>query len=93
MDEMLYVNLLKAIAISASVLGLLIGLDLLIGAPAVTFLKKVLEKSYDFDNAIKRVLEKTYDFEKIIINPKIKKGIGIAFLCLSLIIFLLAMKV
>jgi len=75
MDEVLYINILKTISLIASVVGIIIGLDMILGARIITALKRVLEKSFDFD--------------KKITNPKAKISLGIVLLCLSLIILLL----
>ena len=79
MDDIIYLNLLRSVAIIASITGGLIGLDLILGARLVNFLKRILEKPYNFD--------------KIIINPKVKLILGIAFLVLSAIIILLLKRV
>jgi len=93
MDEILYTHILRSIGLVAGILGLLVGLDLLFGGPIVSVSKRVLDKSFDFEKWLKRTLEKSFNFDKIITNPKIKIGLGVAFLVLSLIMLFLATKV
>ncbi len=79
MNEFLYINLLKTISLVAGILGVLIGLDLLLGASVTT--------------ALKRVLDKYFDFDKIAANRRVQIVIGIMFLIFSLIILLLIKRV
>jgi len=75
MDDILFTNLLKAISVTAGVIGVLLGLDLIFGTPVINFLKRSLDKSFDF--------------EKMIARPKVKKGLGVVLVILSFIIILL----
>ena len=94
MSEILYTNLLRGIGITASVIGIIIGVDLIFGGQIVNIIKRALEKSYDFDKMVKRVLEKSFDFDnKVITKPRVKKGLGIVFLSLSLVILLLVIRI
>ena len=94
MDEMIYITLLRNIGIVASILGALVGLDLILGARITFALKRFLEKSYDLETAIKRALEqKTFDFDKLVASPRVKVILGIIFIGFSLLIFLLLRQI
>jgi hypothetical protein len=93
MDAIMYTHILRSVALVASILGLLVGLDLLFGGPIVTVSKRILDRSFDLEKWLKRTLERSFNFDKIITNPKIKIGLGVAFLVLSLIMLLLSTKV
>ena len=75
MEDVMYTNLLKTISLVAGIVGILLGLDLIFGAPVITILKRVFDKKFDFD--------------KMITDPKVRRGFGIILLALSLIIILL----
>jgi uncharacterized membrane protein HdeD (DUF308 family) len=74
MHNVSYANVLRGLGITAGVIGIIIGLDLIFGAPWVS--------------ALRRILEKPFDFDKIITNRKARIILGIVFLILSIIIFL-----
>jgi hypothetical protein len=79
MDEVMYTNTLKVIATTSGIAGILIGLDLVFGAPVITNLKRVFDKYFDFD--------------KIIISSGAKRGLGIVFSILGVIMLLLISRV
>ena len=93
MDEVLYTNILKGIGLTASIAGILMGIDLIFGGPIVSVSKRALEKSFDFDKWVKKVLDKSFDFDKMITNAKTKKTLGVLFLAFAVVIILLIIKV
>jgi len=93
MDEVLYTNILKGIGITASVAGILMGIDLVFGGPIISASKRALEKSFDFDQWVKRVLDKSFDFDRMITNAKTKKILGVLFLAFALVIILLIIRI
>ncbi|RKY32791.1 MAG: hypothetical protein DRP74_01715 [Candidatus Omnitrophota bacterium] len=76
--EMALDFLLQNIAIFASIIGILFGIDLIFGAKFMKLLKQLLEKSLNLDHVI------------IEANPRII--IGVVFLVLSLLIIFLIKK-
>ena len=80
LEDLAYLNFLKSLGLVASIVGFVIGLDLILGAKIVTILKAALEKSFDI--------------EKKISSPLTKIRLGIVFMILSVVIVLLlkAMK-
>jgi len=94
MDEVIYIQLLKGIAFVAGIVGVLIGIDLILGARVTSSLKRIFEKSIDFDSIVKKKLEKTcFDLDKLIASSKVKLFLGIVFLILAVIIMLLIKRV
>ena len=92
-DSTLYINLLRTTSLTASILGILAGLDILFGSRILALSKELEKKHFDFDKWIKKVLERTFDFDRIITKPEGKKALGIAFLVLSIIMLLLIKRV
>ena len=92
-DEVIYTNILRVVSITAGILGIIIGLDLIFGARIIHFSKKALDKSIDFDKFIKRILDRTFDFDNVITSPRTKKFLGIVFLVFSIVILLLIRKI
>ncbi|MDD5254636.1 MAG: hypothetical protein PHR11_01105 [Candidatus Omnitrophica bacterium] len=72
MDEMAIIGLIRAVAIFASVIGVLAGLDLLLGARVVSILKEVLDKAM-------------VNLDKTMITTKARIIFGVLFLVLSLL--------
>ena len=75
MGEMTLLSVLKNISIFVSVVGILAGLDLLLGARVMSNLKNVLDKAVDID--------------KMIMKTKMRVFLGALFLLLSALIILL----
>ena len=75
MDELLILSLLKKISIFVSIVGILAGLDLLLGVRVMSALKKTLDKAVDFD--------------KMIIDTKVRIFLGALFLVLSILMIIL----
>ena len=75
MGEVFFTNFLKGVGLFSGIAGLLVGLDLILGAPV--------------NNALKNVLDKYFDFEKILSSPQIKRAMGVVFIVFSLIILIL----
>lgn len=92
MDELMYVTILKSVGLVASIVGVIIGLDLILGARVTSLLKRVLERSYDFDKTLRNVsdkLNKSFEFDKVVSSPRVKVALGLIFFGFSLIILLL----
>lgn len=67
--------IMKNICIVIGIIGVLSGLDLILGAKVIIVLKRILEKSIDIDRKI--------------IDSKVKIGLGVIILALALTIFYL----
>ncbi len=76
MDEMAVVNFVKGVAVCASIIGILAGLDLLLGARVVSVLKQVLDKAM-------------VNLDKAVISTRARVIFGILFLVLSAVMLLL----
>jgi len=74
MDELLLVGILRKISIFVSIVGILAGLDLLLGVRVMSSLKRVLDKAVDFD--------------KMIIDTKVRVFLGALFLVISILMIL-----
>jgi hypothetical protein len=74
MDELLLVGILRKISIFVSMVGVLAGLDLLLGVRVMS--------------ALKRVLDKAVDFDKMIIDTKVRIFLGVLFLVISILMIL-----
>ncbi len=79
MDELTYIRLLRIIALIGGISGTVIGLDLVLGGRVFSVFRRILDRSFDLD--------------KRIANPKTQRVLGIAFLLLALIIFLLIKRI
>ncbi|MFA5114908.1 MAG: hypothetical protein WC469_02435 [Candidatus Omnitrophota bacterium] len=80
MDEVLIAELLRRISLVTSVIGILVGVDLIFGAKVFTKVKKFLDRVYNFDSVISK--------------PRIRVGLGIfmLFLCALMMLLLLVTK-
>jgi len=76
MDEMAIISLIRGVAIFASVIGLLAGLDLLLGAKVVSVLKEILDKAM-------------INLDKTMITARARTAFGVLFLILSLLMLVL----
>jgi len=74
MDELLLVGILRKISIFVSIVGILAGLDLLLGVRVMS--------------ALKRVLDRAVDFDKMIIDTKVRIFLGVLFLVISILMIL-----
>jgi hypothetical protein len=74
MDELLLVGILRKISIFVSIVGILAGVDLLLGVRVIS--------------ALKRILDKAVDFDKMIIDTKIRIFLGVLFLVISILMIL-----
>jgi len=68
-DELIIVQALRNISLFIDTLGILVGLDLIIGAPVISFLNNLLNKVIDFDKALS--------------NPVKRVSLGIIFVVIS----------
>ncbi len=80
MDEIVFGNLLKNISLVVGILGVLVGLDLILGAKVIIYLKKILDRSTDI-------------VDKTIINARSKRLFGFVILFLSLLILFLCSSI
>ena len=94
MEATIYINFLKTMGYVCSILGVIVGIDLILGARVTSSMKRILEKSYDLEGALKRALEhKTFEFDKIVDTPRAKMALGIIFFGFSIVIFLLLRQI
>jgi len=75
MDEVLFGIILKKTSLGIGVFGILVGLDLLLGAKITLAAKHLLDKAYNVDKAIA--------------SPQTRLGLGITMLVISLVMLLL----
>ena len=75
MDELAIAGLIRNTAILISIIGILTGVDLLLGVRGINSLKKILDKAIDVD--------------KMIINGKGRVVLGVLFLVISAFMLLL----
>lgn len=68
-DDIILVNALRNVSLSIDALGIIVGLDLIIGAPLISFLNNLLNKVIDFD--------------KSLANPVTRVGLGLLFVIIS----------
>jgi hypothetical protein len=68
-DEVTLVSVLRAICIAIDTIGIVVGLDLIIGAPLV--------------KGINNLLNKVINFDKSLTNPKTRISLGILFIVVS----------
>ncbi len=52
LDDVTVVSILRIICLVIDAIGIIVGLDLVIGAPLVKFLSKILNKVIDFDKSL-----------------------------------------
>lgn len=71
-------TVVKNLCIFSGIIGILVGLDLILGARVMAALKIVLDRSLDID--------------KSVISSKIRYLLGVLFLILSLVIIMLVSK-
>lgn len=97
MDEMIFENVLRHISVFASIIGILLGLDLLFGARFAILLKNRLDRAFYVDKAIARFfssIKSTLDKPAVNIDDKImsasaRRAVGILFLIFSGLIIML----
>jgi hypothetical protein len=83
-----------------STLGILLGLDLLLGAKITSHSKKTLGRTIlDFDKIIirftsnfKKALDKSVDIDEKIINTKARIVLGFLFIAICVVMIILAIK-
>lgn len=68
-DETILVNALRNISLFFNVLGIIVGLDLIVGAPLISFLNSLLNKVINFD--------------KCLANSVIRVSLGLLFVIIS----------
>ncbi len=100
MDEITVLMILKNISLVAAVLGIIVGLDLLLGAKFIIKSKKKLDKTYNFDsiaikwfNALRDKVDKYFDFDAIVIKTKARMVLSVSYILLAIVIFSLVWKI
>ena len=78
MDEILFNKIIKSIAMTAGIIGVLFSVDLIFGAKATAFLKKILDRGTDIID--KTIIERNHHSKRIF---------GFIILAFSLIILFL----
>jgi hypothetical protein len=76
MEWTTFESIVKNIGIFASIVGLLVGLDLLVGAKVTTALRKTLDR-------------KLIDFDKAVTSNKTRFVLGVLYVILAVVIILL----
>ncbi|MFH0738383.1 MAG: hypothetical protein V2A59_00795 [Candidatus Omnitrophota bacterium] len=76
MDEVILIALVRNISIFASIVGLLAGLDLILGARITTTLKAVLDKAM-------------VNVDKAVFSTKVRITLGLLFVIISSLMILL----
>jgi len=96
MDETLFINIVKNTAIFASIVGILVGLDLLFAAKVICRLRKILDKVFNVDQKILRILSAIREkldygvyIDDVIIKTKPRIILGTILLLFSILIILL----
>jgi len=79
MDEVAFGNLIKYLSLAIGVFGLLAGVDLLLGAKVIVYLKGILDRGTDI-------------VDKAIVSTHSKRIFGAVILFLSLVILFLSAK-
>jgi hypothetical protein len=97
METLMYFTVIKWIAISAGVIGLIAGLDLLLGVRLFKTAKVAMNKVVDFDRVViktasalrARLDRKAGEIDGIIMNTKARVILGALFVILSAVILML----
>jgi hypothetical protein len=76
MDDVVFINLIRNISIFASAIGLLAGLDLILGARITSTLKNILDKAM-------------INMDKAVFNTKVRITLGVLFILISGLMILL----
>lgn len=97
MDELEIVALIRNTCITASVIGVIAGLDLILGAKIIMALKRLVDKAFDADkviiklsSAFRKTLDKGVNFDEAVISQaKSRLVLGVIFLGASLLMIAL----
>ncbi len=79
MDEVILIALVRNISIFASIVGLLAGLDLILGARITTTLKAILDKAM-------------VNVDKAVFSTKVRIALGFLFVIISSLMILLVIS-
>ena len=81
MDDMALVNIARNISIIASIVGLLAGLDLVLGAKITTTLKNILDRAM-------------VNVDKVVLSVKARIALGVIFILISglMIVFIMTVR-
>lgn len=93
MDEMELAVLIRNVCIGASVVGIVAGLDLILGAKIIMTLKRLVDKAFDADkiiikisSAFRKTLDKGVNFDEAVISQaKSRLVLGAIFVAASLL--------
>jgi len=77
-DELTLVNVLRNLSLVVDTIGILVGLDLIIGAPVIRGVNNLLSKLIDFDKSLN--------------NSRTRIGLGIAFVVIAGIMMVVTLK-
>lgn len=77
-DENTFVQVLRGICLGIDTLGILVGLDLIIGAPII--------------KGINTLLNKMVDIDKNLSKPATRVGLGVTFVVISAIMLYVTLK-
>ncbi len=96
MDLALFFNIVRGVALFSGVIGLIAGLDLILGVRLIGKTKEIVDRVIDFDRAIikacstlrRRLDSKALDLDAAIINSPLRVAFGTALIILSLFILL-----
>jgi len=77
MNEVLLAQILRNVSLGISLIGILVGLDLVLGAKAILTAKRFFDRAYNFD--------------QVITKPRTRMLLGIIILLVSLVMLFLLM--
>jgi hypothetical protein len=77
-DELTLLGVLRSLCLTIDAIGILIGLDLIIGAPIV--------------RGINNLLNKVFDLDKTLLKPTSRIALGLLFMAVSLIMLYVALN-
>ena len=100
MDEVILGSIIKKFALFSGVVGILVGLDLLLGARVISVLKRLLDRSFNLDKVIiaissvfRKILDKVVDFDGAIIKNRARIVLGILFVVVSAVMIFLSVLI
>ena len=95
MDEITFGNVMRNIGLVAGIIGMLLSLDLLGGAKVLKSLKRILDRSFDFDkiiikisSVIRKLLDSIVKFDEAVLSTQSRVIWGVLFLLVSVTMLL-----
>lgn len=100
MDNLVVLEFIRKIIYFISIAGILVGLDLLLGAKVTANLKKMLdEMTFNVDNMLIRIsslfrktIDKSIDVDSSIIKTRARVILGFLFIAISVVMILLVIR-